>query len=49
MDYVDGQYVLDNVVFEILVSQYPDVLVLDKLELELFASFKLCFSKDVFL
>ena len=45
MDNVDSQYVVDVVLLEILVSIKSDVLVVDEIELQLFASSNLRFPQ----
>ena len=45
MDNVDSQYVVDVVLLEILVSIESDVLVVDEIELQLFASSNLRFPQ----
>ena len=47
MDNVDSQYVVDVVLLEILVSIKSDVLVVDEIELQLFASSNLRFPQVV--
>ena len=49
MDNVDSQYIVDGVLLEILVSIKSDVLVVDEIELQLFASGNLGFPNDVVL
>jgi hypothetical protein len=45
VDNVDSQYVVDGVLLEILVSIESDVLVVDEIELQLFASSNLRFPQ----
>ena len=47
MDNVDSQYVVDGVLLKILVSIKSDVLVVDEIELQLFASSNLRFPQVV--